>query len=288
MIALALYGDEDIGLRLKGPVFTMDATTIDLCLSLFPWAHFRQTKVAVKAHVVMGLRGAIPVFISITNGKVRDVRLLDMISLPARLDPGDRPGLSGFRPTVCLAPAEDRLRHPSQGQPALHLDASRPVDATTGLRADQTILLATPKSKAGFPEHLRRVSFRAPETGKHLVFITNLFEPPALIIASIYKNRWQIELFFMWLKELGRQALLRQFDQRRQGADLDCRMRMPAGAHCHQASSPACLATDFSASRRNQYFRKNHVGSTGCIRRTERGKSPRRQPIDSFMKSTRR
>jgi len=199
--ALALYGDEDIGLGLKGPVFAMDSTTIDLCLSLFPWAHFRQTKAAVKAHVVMDLRGSIPVFISITTGKVHDVRLLNAISLP----PGsilviDR-GYLDFARLFALHQqqvgfvirAKDNLRST--------WIASRRVDATTGLRADQTILLATPKSKAAYPERLRRVSFRDPETGKHLVFLTNLFEPPALIIAAIYKNRWQIELFFKWLKQ---------------------------------------------------------------------------------------
>lgn len=199
--ALALYGDEDLGLGLKGPVFAMDSTTIDLCLSLFPWAHFRQTKAAVKAHVIMDLRGAIPVFISITTGKVHDVRLLNAISLPAgsilvvdrgyldfeRLFALHRQQI-GF--VIC---AKDNLRST--------WIASRKVDTATGLRADQTILLATPKSKLGYPERLRRVSFRDPETGKHLVFLTNLHDVPALTIATIYKNRWQIELFFKWLKQ---------------------------------------------------------------------------------------
>lgn len=200
-IALALYGDEDIGLGLKGPLYAMDSTTIDLCLSLFPWADFRQTKAAVKAHVIIDLRGAIPVFLAITTGKVHDVRMLDWIALP----PGsvlviDR-GYLDFTRLFALhrqkvgfvIRAKDNLRFTRIG--------SRPVDANTGLRADQTISLATAKSKAAYPERLRRVSFRDPETGKHLVFLTNLFEPPALTIAAIYKNRWQIELFFKWLKQ---------------------------------------------------------------------------------------
>jgi len=201
VLALDLYRGEDIGLGLKGPVYAMDSTTIDLCLSLFPWADFRQTKSAVKAHVIIDLRGAIPVFLTITTGKVHDVRLLDEVILP----PGsvlvvDR-GYLDFARLFALhrqkvgfvIRAKDNLR--------FTWIASRPVDASTGLRADQTILLATPKSKSGYPEHLRRVSFRDPETGKHLVFLTNLFDLPALTIAAIYKNRWQIELFFKWLKQ---------------------------------------------------------------------------------------
>ena len=199
--ALALYGTEDIGLGLNGPVYAMDSTTIDLCLSLFPWADFRQTKAAIKAHVIIDLRGAIPVFLTITTGKVHDVRLLDEVVLP----PGsilviDR-GYMDFARLFALhrqkvgfvIRAKDNLRFTRI--------ASRPVDAATGLRADQTIRLAMPKSRAAYSQRLRRVSFRDPVTGKHLVFLTNLFEPPTLTIAAIYKNRWQIELFFKWLKQ---------------------------------------------------------------------------------------
>jgi hypothetical protein len=201
VIALALYGNEDLGLGLKGPVFAMDSTTLDLCLSLFPWAHFRQTKAAVKAHVVIDLRGAIPVFIRITTGKIHDVRLLDAITLPAGSILVIDRGYLDFARLFALhrqkvgfvIRAKDNLR--------FTWIASRKIDPSTGLRADQTILLAMPKSKAAYPKHLRRVSFRDPETGKHLVFLTNLFDVPALTIAAIYKHRWQIELFFKWLKQ---------------------------------------------------------------------------------------
>lgn len=199
--ALALYGDEDLGLGLKGPVFAMDSTTIDLCLTLFPWAHFRRTKAAVKAHVVIDLRGAIPVFISITDGKVHDVNLLDAVDLPAGsilvLDRGyvdfERLHALHRRKIGFVTRAKVNLRYT--------WIASRPVDRSSGLRADQSILLATPKSKAAYGQRLRRVSFRDPSTGKWLVFLTNLLEPTALQIAAIYKNRWQIELFFKWLKQ---------------------------------------------------------------------------------------
>lgn len=201
VMALALYGDEDIGLGLKGPVYAMDSTTIDLCLSLFPWADFRQTKAAIKAHVIIDLRGAIPVFLTITTGKVHDVRLLDEIVLP----PGsilviDR-GYLDFARLFALHRQKVGIVIRAKGNLRYRRIESRPVDAATGLRADQTILLETPKSKAGYPQRLRRVSFHDPETGKRLVFLTNLFEPPALTIAAIYKNRWQIKLFFKWLKQ---------------------------------------------------------------------------------------
>lgn len=201
VIAWARYGDEDIGLGLMEPVFAMDSTTLDRCLALFPWAHFRQTKAAVKAHGVMDLRGSIPVFISLTTGKAHDVRLLDAINLPAgSIWVIDR-GYLDFARLFALHKqkigfvirAKDNLRFTWM--------ASRPVDTSTSLRADQTILLATPKSKAGYPERLRRVSFRDPQTGKHWVFLTNLFDGPALTVAAIYKNRWPIELFFKWLKQ---------------------------------------------------------------------------------------
>ncbi|CAG0993435.1 hypothetical protein BURK2_02524 [Burkholderiales bacterium] len=201
VIALALYENEDIGLGLKGPVYAMDSTTIDLCLSLFPWADFRRTKAAVKAHVIIDLRGVIPIFLTITTGKVHDVRLLDEIMLPAgSILVVDR-GYLDFTRLFALHQQKVGFVIRAKGNLRYHRIESHPVDTATGLRADQTILLEVPKSKVGFSERLRRVSFRDPETGKRLVFLTNLFEPPALTIAAIYKNRWQIELFFKWLKQ---------------------------------------------------------------------------------------
>lgn len=200
-IALELYRDEDIGLGLKEPLYAMDSTVIDLCLTLFPWADFRATKAAVKAHTIIDLRGAIPVFLAITTGKVHDVNLLDAVMLPAGaivvVDRGylDFARLYALTQRQCsfVVRAKDNLRYT--------WIESREVDKTTGLRSDQTILLVTAKSKRGYPKRLRRVSFRDAETGLYLVFLTNRFDLPALTIAAIYKQRWQIELFFKWLKQ---------------------------------------------------------------------------------------
>lgn len=200
-IALELYRDEDIGLGLKEPLYAMDSTVIDLCLTLFPWADFRATKAAVKAHTIIDLRGAIPVFIAITTGKVHDVNLLDAVMLPAGaivvVDRGylDFARLYALTQRQCsfVVRAKDNLRYT--------WIESREVDKTTGLRSDQTILLVTARSKKGYPKRLRRVSFRDAETGLYLVFLTNRFDLPAITIAAIYKQRWQIELFFKWLKQ---------------------------------------------------------------------------------------
>lgn len=154
---------------------------------------------AIKAHVIIDLRGVIPVFLTLTTGKTHDVRLLDEVP-PGSILVIDR-GYLDF--TRLFALHRQKVEFVIRAKDNLHFTwiASRPVDTTTGLRADQTILLATPRSKAGYPERLRRVSFRDPETGKHLEFLTNRFEPAALTIAPLYKNRWQIELFFKWLNQ---------------------------------------------------------------------------------------
>lgn len=200
-VALELYRDEDLGLGIKEPLYAMDSTTIDLCLTLFPWADFQSTKAAVKAHTIIDLRGAIPIFLCITTGKVHDVNLLDAVALPAGtilvIDRGylDFGRLNALhqRQVCFVIRAKDNLRYT--------WIASRAIDRSSGLRSDQTILLATAHSKLAYPERLRRVSFRDPETAKYLVFLTNRFDLPALTIAQIYKNRWQIELFFKWIKQ---------------------------------------------------------------------------------------
>ena len=200
-LAIALHKDHDIGLGLKEPLYAMDSTTIDLCLKLFPWADFRSTKAAVKAHTVIDLRGAIPVMLTITTGKVHDVKALDSLRLPPGsivvLDRGyvDFARLYALVQRQCsfVVRGKDNLKFATKG--------CHPFDPSTGIRADQTIQLLTHKSKKAYPGALRRVEFFDEKTQLDLVFLSNRLDLPALTIAAIYKQRWQIELFFKWLKQ---------------------------------------------------------------------------------------
>lgn len=200
-LAIALHKDHDIGLGLKEPLYAMDSTTIDLCLKLFPWADFRSTKAAVKAHTVIDLRGAIPVMLTITTGKVHDVKALDSLRLP----PGsivvlDR-GYVDFARLYVLVQRECSFVVRGKDNLKFTTKDCHPFDPSTGIRADQTIQLLTHKSKKAYPGPLRRVEFFDEKTQLDLVFLSNRLDLPALTIAAIYKQRWQIELFFKWLKQ---------------------------------------------------------------------------------------
>lgn len=200
-IAQKLYQDEDMGLELAQSVYALDSTTIELCLSLFPWATFRKTKAAVKVHTLLDLKGSIPVFLNITTGKVNDVNILDDLPVP----PGtilvmDR-GYLDFKRWYTLHRRGVIFVTRAKSNFKFQRRYSRAVDKATGLRSDQTIVLVTPKSLKGYPELLRRISYVDLETGIKYVFLTNNFDLPAKIIADIYKKRWQIELFFKWLKQ---------------------------------------------------------------------------------------
>jgi transposase len=199
--ARRLYADESLGLDLANTVYALDSTTIDLCLSVFPWADFRSTKAAVKMHTLLDLRGNIPSFIHVSNGKLHDVHALDML-LPeagaiyvmdrayvdfARLHRMHRSG------AFFVTRAKSNLK--------AHRVYSAATDRATGVIADQTIALDGPLSRQDYPDHLRRIRFRDPDSQKTLIFLTNQTDLPALTICLLYKSRWQVELFFKWIKQ---------------------------------------------------------------------------------------
>ncbi len=200
-IARPLYADEDLGLDLDNTVYALDATTIDLCLSVFPWAHFRSTKAAVKLHTLLDLRGNIPTFIHISDGKLHDVNMLDiLIPESGAFYVMDRGYVDfGRLHTLTLALAFFVTRAKSNLQ--CRRLYSRPVDKSTGLRCDQTIVLTGFYPRKDYPEKLRRIKYHDAETGKTFVFLTNNFTLPAITIAKLYRYRWQVELFFKWIKQ---------------------------------------------------------------------------------------
>ena len=199
--ARKLYAKEDLGMDLDAAAYALDSTTIDLCLSLFPWAHFRSTKSAVKMHTLLDLRGNIPTFMRITTGDVHDVNILDEITPQAGayyvMDRGYLDYARLYRIHLAGAFFVTRAKR--------NLDASRiyseKVDKQSGILADQSIALNGHDSRKGYPSHLRRIRFRDPETDKDLVFLTNQFTLPAAIICALYKSRWKVELFFKWIKQ---------------------------------------------------------------------------------------
>jgi hypothetical protein len=200
-IARPLYAHDPIGVDLDQGLYALDSTTIDLCLSLFPWAKFRKHKAAVKLHTLLDLHGNIPTFIRITDGKVHDVNILDELFPEAGafyvMDRGyiDFERLYVF--TLCAAFFVVRTKE----NVVLQRRYSHPVNKTTGVRSDHTVVLATIESAKAYPDPLRRVSYFDAETNTRLTFLTNNFALPALTIAQIYKCRWQVELFFKWIKQ---------------------------------------------------------------------------------------
>jgi len=200
-IAKPLYATEPFGVDLAATVYAFDSTTIDLCLALFPWARFRQTKGAIKLHTLLDLRGNIPEVVYISAGQLHAVKALDvLVLLPGAyyvLDRGylDFGRLFQFQQAGAffVTRAKVNLQYARR--------SSHPADKTTGLRCDQTIVLTGPKTATLYPLPLRRIRYTDPETGKHLVFLTNDFTLPALTIAQLYKARWQVELFFKWIKQ---------------------------------------------------------------------------------------
>jgi hypothetical protein len=199
--ARALYESEDLGLELTNTVYALDSTTIDLCLSLFPWAHFRSTKAAVKMHTLLDLKGSIPSFIHVSDGKLHDVHALDLPPLePGAIYVMDR-GYVDFGRLYVLHLAGAFFVTRAKSNMNFHRVYSAKTDRSTGLICDQTIALDGHYSKKDYPDHLRRVRFKDPESGKTFVFLTNQMTLPAASICALYKSRWQVELFFKWIKQ---------------------------------------------------------------------------------------
>jgi len=199
--ARRLYANESFGVELEQTVYALDSTTIDLCLSLFPWARFRSTKAAVKLHTLLDLRGPIPTMISISEGKKADVNILDELILePGAFYVMDRGYVDFARLYHFVLAGAFFVTRAKAGLRVNRLE-SRPVKESTGVRSDQIVWLTLSKSIEHYPDRFRRVSYRDPETGKALVFLTNNFDLPALTIAQLYKSRWRVELFFKWVKQ---------------------------------------------------------------------------------------
>ena len=199
--ARKLYVHDDFGVDLDNTVYALDTTTIDLSLSVFPWAHFRKTKAAVKMHTQMDLRGNIPSFIHISDGKMHEVNVLDLITPePGSFTIMDR-GFLDFGRLYRLTQAAAFFVIRPKSNTLFKRVYSRPVDKTTGLRCDQTVRLAGVKTPDDYPQYLRYVVFYDEKTDKRIGFFTNNFELPALTIAQLYKCRWQVELFFKWIKQ---------------------------------------------------------------------------------------
>ena len=199
--ARQLYLDEDFGLELKQTVYALDATTIDLCLSVFPWARFRTTKGAVKLHTLLDLRGSIPTFIHISEGKLHDVKVLDLLLPEAgAIYLMDR-GYLDFSRLYTLHQCAAFFVVRAKSNWRYRRLYSRPVDKQTGLTCDQTVVLTGFYAAKDYPDKLRRVKVTDPETGQQLVFLTNNFALPAHTITQLYRCRWQVELFFKWIKQ---------------------------------------------------------------------------------------
>jgi hypothetical protein len=199
--ARRLSADEPIGVELAQTVYALDSTTIDLCLSWFPWARFRSTKAAIKLHTLLDLRGPIPTMLAISDGKQADVRRLDeLLPEPGAFYVMDRGHVDFQRLYRFVLAGACFVTRTKVGVQLNRLE-SRPVAKSTGVRSDHIVWLRTRQSAAHYPDRLRRVSYTDPESGKVLVFLTNNFDLPALTIAQLYKCRWQVELFFKWIKQ---------------------------------------------------------------------------------------
>jgi len=200
-IARPMYANESLGFDLDSTVYALDSTTIDLCLSVFPWARFRAKKAAIKLHTLLDLRGPIPTFIEVTEGKLHDVNILDTIAPePGSFYVMDRAYVDFERLYVFHCGGAFFVTRTKRGV-LFRRRYSHPIDAMTGLRSDHTVMLASASSRKHYPDPLRRIHYHDAEQDRNLRFLTNNFDLPALTVCLLYKSRWQVELFFKWIKQ---------------------------------------------------------------------------------------
>jgi len=253
-----LYANESLEVDLANSVYALDSTTIDLCLSVFPWAHFRSTKSAVKMHTLLDLRGNIPSFLHISDGKPHDVHALDLlIPEPGAIYVMDRGYIDFGR---LYTPHQAGAFFVTRAKSNLHAHRvySAPTDRTTGVIADQTIALDGVRTSQDYPVHLRRIRFHDAEKAKTLIFLTNQTALPALTICDLYKSRWQVQLFFQVDQTASAdQAVLRHIGERRENANLDCRFGLCAGGdHAQAPQTGGPPSTHCCRSFRLQYSKK--------------------------------
>jgi len=280
--ARPLYASDPMGVDLDASLYALDSTTIDLCLSLFPWARFRRHKAAVKMHTLLDLRGNIPTFIGITDGKVHDVNMLDEILPEAGAFYVVDRGYVDFERLYVFTLSAAFFVVRTKSNVLLQRRYSHPVDKTTGVRSDHTVILTAIDSANAYPEVLRRISYLDVETRKRFKFLTNNFTLPALTIAQIYKCRWQVELFFKWIKQHLRIKAFYGTSENAVKTQIWIAVSVyVAGGYRPQAPGPGDEplpnSTDFEpdAFRENAHF--TGTPSVGLPRRIDRSW----QPIDS-------
>ena len=251
-IVRPLYAQEALGYDLDNTVYALDSSTIDLCLSMFPWARFRHRKGAVKMHTLLDVRGSIPAFIEVSDGKRHDVKILDQIVPEAGsfyvMDRGylDFARLHAFHASGAFFVIR------SKSGVVLKRRYSHAVDSCTGLRSDHTVVLASGASPKHYPDALRRIRYHDDEHNLTLVFLTNNFDLPALTIAHLYKSRWKVELFFKWIKQHLRIKAFYNQRKCREDSNLDCRRHLLARRDPQEAPCAGTLALpDFTGPQRD-------------------------------------
>jgi len=264
-IARPLYAGEDLGLELDNTVYALDASTIDLCLSVFPWALFRSTKSAVKLHTLLDLRGNIPTFIHISDGKLHDVNVLDILLPEAGAFYIMDRGYVDFERLFTLHMAGAFFVIRAKSNTRYQRRYSRPVDKSTGVKCDQTIVLTGVNTATGYPQPLRRIKYHDENTDKTFNFLTNNFVIPAQTVADLYRYRWQVELFFKWIKQhLRIKSFFGTSDECGENSDMDCHLRVCTGRHHQETSQSQHRSlhnfTDFEP----HAFRKRSLGTNTC------------------------